>query len=107
MVGFDVNGGIHCYNLVDLTRAHLINTSLQARFTPSPDGVIYGVREEGIFKASVFSGEFRPVPPPIFVEGLSMPAPPKSGGVLKSFFGKQAVDLDVLCMRLTTFHFRF
>ena len=29
------------------------------RFTPGPEGVIYGMHPEGVLKASVFAAEFR------------------------------------------------
>ena len=94
LAAFDINGGIHLYTLLDLTRVHSI--SYQAtnvrytfslflllficfflfffcffvcfalfvylqfnRFTPGPEGVIYGMHPEGVLKASVFAAEFR------------------------------------------------
>lgn len=102
VAAFDVNGGISFFALVDLTKIHFLSSSPHVRFTPSRDGIIYGVKHEGIFKASIFTGEFRPVTPSVFVEGLTMPPPPKSG-MLKSLFGKQAANLDELFGREESF----
>lgn len=76
VAAFDVHGGIHFFALSDLTRVHSITTNPHHRYARlvrnfiacltlfrfillSPDGVAFGITEEGVFKASIFSAELR------------------------------------------------
>jgi len=91
---------IHVYALMDLSDiASLPPPSTSGginKYQLSHDGTAFVFTSEGVTKFSIFAAELKPIPPSLYVPGVPTPQVPKQVGLLKSLFGKPAVNLDDL-----------